>query len=208
MANETKQEKIQRLLRRTTKPGTLVGNLTPKQRMFVQFYLNEAKFNACRAALMAGYKDPADAACKAMKHPLIRYCIAHTIDQVCGSNEILTRVSSRAKADMSDIAECYKTVEETIGVDKNGNAIHVSVNRIDWAMIRERDYGPLIKKVTPTKNGDVIELYDAHAADELLGKRLRLWVDKMELDIAKPLDQMNDDELAAVVAKFSKGGKL
>lgn len=83
--------------------------LTHKQRLFVAYYLGEAKGNATQAARMAGYAWPHKVAERLVGKSGIKAAIAAKLAKAAMSaDEVLARLSEFAAADLSE----YITVDE------------------------------------------------------------------------------------------------
>lgn len=136
--------------------------LTYKERQFVANYLGESAGNATDAARRAGYCHPMQTSNRLLRKADIRAAIDATLDEAAlKTDEILSRLSDIASIDMMDF----------VTIDEEGR------HKIDLAKIKKRRRGHLIKKLTPTKYGLGIELHDAQAALEKLGRYRRLFGD-------------------------------
>ena len=79
------------------------GKLTNKERLFVAYYLGEAKCNGTKAAMLAGYSTPGQTAYDLLKKPQISEAIENKISGiVMTQEEVLMRLTSFARADMTD----------------------------------------------------------------------------------------------------------
>lgn len=167
--------------------------LTFKQRLFVHYYLNEAKGNASQAAQMAGYKHPGTVAEQIRRQPHIEAAIQRGVLAIIGKEEVLEIIAQQARADLSRFEECFDE-EKVEGVGTR--------RLLNWAKVRERKLGYLVKSSTPGKYGDKIELYDAQRAAELLGKFHRLFADRVEERYRGiDLESLSEDELAKLAKK-------
>ena len=139
-----------------------MGELTNKQRAFIEEYFVD--FNGVKAAERAGYGGGyftlGAIASENLKKPKIAKRIAARFAaKVMTADEVLSRLSGMARADISEF------VTET--------------GAIDWDAVREQGY--LVKKIAHHKGKQsVIELHDAQTALQLVGKHLRLFVERME----------------------------
>lgn len=141
-----------------------LDELNDKQRMFVERYLQ--CWNATQAAKDSGYSP--DSAYQLgwlnLRHPAIKAAIAERIAEAAMSaDEVLARLAEQARADMSDFLKV------------NGRVT------LDLKQAAARDKLHLIKKYQKGRNGVTIELVDAQAALQLLGKHLGLLHDRVEL---------------------------
>ena len=83
--------------------------LTPKQKAFVEFYCGEAKFNATRAAILAGYseKTAAKIGSENLIKPDVQVAIAAFMEEA----------TERALITTEDIVRGLKSEAEYFGVD-------------------------------------------------------------------------------------------
>jgi hypothetical protein len=159
--------------------------LTGKQANFVRFYLGRAKFNGTLAAKLAHYKAPTVSASQLLTIPNVKAHIDARIAKLnMESGELLARLNDEASADYTQLARCY---------------IQQGERRIlDWRKVRRLGLGHLIKKVTPTKWGDSVELYDSQRAKELIGKSRGLWIERHQHSVLGPLEHYDDEQLARI----------
>ncbi|WP_315169508.1 terminase small subunit [Metaclostridioides mangenotii] len=142
--------------------------LTPKQRAFCDYYIETG--NATEAAIKAGYSEKT--ARKIGHENLTKLDIKKYID------EKLEEMSSNRIADASETMEYLTKVirdeetEETVVVINVGDFMSEP-------------------KIVDKKIG----AKDKLKAAELLGKRYRLWTDKVEVEGAIPIVIAGDDEL-------------
>lgn len=139
-----------------------MADLTNKQRAFIEEYL--ADFNGTRAAQRAGYKGNdvtlSAVASENLRKPRIAKKIAERFQaKIMTADEVLSRLSGMARADISEFV--------------------TDTGAIDWDAVRDRGY--LVKKIAHYKGKQsVIELHDAQSALQLVGKHLRLFVERTE----------------------------
>jgi len=142
--------------------------LTPKQRAFCDYYISTG--NATESAIKAGYSKntAAETGYENLRKPHIEKFIDEKLDEI----------SSNRIADAEEIMEYLTKVirdeetEETVVVINTGDFIS-EAKAID-------------KKIGAK---------DKIKAAELLGKRYRLWTDKVEVEGAIPIVIAGDDEL-------------
>ncbi len=153
--------------------------LSDRQRAFVAYYLQGGQsldgsksrragntyLNATQAARQAGYAHPHVAGSRLLKNVKVRAAIqAHMEELEIRSNEILLREYDIATGSLGDFADVFREVNVPRALDR----------------AKELGISHLIKMIKQTNNGVEIQLYDAHEARELLGKRLGLWEQKNE----------------------------
>lgn len=172
--------------------------LNSKQQLFVETYLTT--FNATQSALMAGYaeKSAYSQGARLLKNDEIKTAISERLgESAMTADEVLMRLAKQARGDIRD----YLAVGE-YGVD------------VDLSAAIEAKKTDLIKKLTHKKTVRTdkddatteetyiqIEMYDAQAALQLIGKHHALFVDKSEVrnyDI--DLSKLTDEQLARVAA--------
>jgi phage terminase small subunit len=152
-----------------------VSKLTPKQRAFVEHYLQ--CWNATEAARRAGYsvKTANQQGPRLLVNVGIQAAVDARLDELkMGADEVLTRLASHARGSMDDF----------IG----------SMDRIDLDKARNRGVMHLARKlkqrtttISKSQGEDVetheieLELYDAQSALALLGRHHKLFVDRQEV---------------------------
>lgn len=140
------------------------GRLTGKQRRFINFYLE--LWNGTEAASKAGYEGDRDTlavtASRLLRNAKVRGAIEKRLEsEAMGANEVLRRLSEHARGNLADF----------IDTDVPGGLIDMDVVAAK---------GHLLKKLSWTKVGLQVELYDAQAALEKLGKAHGLFVHEIK----------------------------
>jgi len=152
--------------------------LTKKQQMFVDEYIID--LNGTQAAIRAGYskKSARQAGTENLSKPSIREAIDERLAEkkdklIMKQDEILERLTEQGRREATDYQVVI--VEEPI-FDDNDNVIGVEKK-------------PQIVEV-PTQNKDAIK------ALELLGKRYRMWTEKIEAEVTTPIfvDDVPEDD--------------
>lgn len=139
-----------------------MSELTGKQTAFIEEYFKD--FNGVKAAERAGYSGGyftlAAMASENLKKPKIAKRIAERFQaRVMTADEVLSRLSGMARADISEFV--------------------TDTGAVDWEKVRKQGY--LIKRIVHRKGQQSqIELHDAQNALQLIGKHLRLFVDRLE----------------------------
>jgi phage terminase small subunit len=138
--------------------------LTDKQRRFINFYLE--LWNGTEAAAQAGYDGDratlAVVASENLRKPKIRAAIEKRLEsEAMGADEVLWRLGQQARGNLADF----------IDTDVPGGLI-------DMDAVAEKGY--LLKKLAWTKSGLQIEMYDAQAALDKMGKAHSLFTDRIE----------------------------
>lgn len=149
--------------------------LTPKRRAFVEAYLSgsaerfvdgkvrNSYLNATQAARVAGYAKPGQEGHSLLKNPEIRAAIDERMkDLEIRTEQIIAREMDVATGDIGDFAEVLEQPNIPRMLDK----------------AKELGISHLIKKLKENDQGVEIQLYDAHQARELLGRRMGLWEDE------------------------------
>lgn len=115
---------------------------TPKERLFVAYYLGKAQANGTQAARMAGYKSPTEAAYELLRKPHISNAIENKLNKVeMSQEEVLMRLSRLARADAGDFLRFDDR-------DKDGPP------KLDFWKAKRRDQLANIKKLKATRMGD------------------------------------------------------
>lgn len=98
------------------------GKLTAKQEAFVLAYIGEARFNASKAAAIAGYKDPGQAGYELKKKQEVRARIDSYLEQQSlSAKEVLAELTDVATAEWRDFVE-------VLARDERGDPIRVKMD--------------------------------------------------------------------------------
>ena len=141
------------------------NRLTNKQRAFINEYFLD--FNGTRAAERAGYKGNdatlAVVASENLKKPRIREHIRKRFEaQALAANEVLYQLREQIQFDIGDLLD-------DAGV-------------FQLAQAKEKGLTRFIKSISWTKGSKLrIETYDKQRALELIGKHLRMFVERHEV---------------------------
>lgn len=141
------------------------NKLTPKQEMFVEYYLQT--WNATKAAIMAGYSERTarQIGSENLSKPDIASYVRERIEaNAMSADEVLARLAEHARGDVADLVD-------------------PATLTLDWKKAQARGTTRLIKKIKQTtitgdeKQTDIFEfeLYDAQAALVHIGKQLGLF---------------------------------
>ncbi len=151
--------------------------LSGKQKAFINAYLDQANFNATKAAQLAGYKGNGRTLGAVGHENLKKPEIANEIsirlkESAMSSDEVLKRLGEQARAEYSQF------------ILTNGT--------IDIKSLIDAGKGHLIKGITPLKEGNRIDFYDGQSALTTLAKHHGLLADRHEIKIADELDSALD----------------
>ena len=151
--------------------------LTPKQRAFCDYYIETG--NATESAIKAGYSKNTAAVIgtENLRKPNIKKYI----------DEKLEEMSSNRIADAEEIMEYLTKVLRKEEVEPVISQEQKPVIGEDG---KKKGYETVTKVVDVAPN-----IKDRNKAAELLGKRYRLWTDKVEVEGAIPIVIAGDDEL-------------
>lgn len=168
--------------------------MTRREALFVEEYLS--CFNATKAAIAAGYSPKTARTIGAQN--LTKVDIASAISQrlketAMSADEVMMRLAAQARGSMAQF----------LNVNDDGKA------SLDFKNARDTGSLDLVKKVTETtrtyKDETTtvlsIELYDAQAALQLIGKHHKLFTEKMELDDAGLSDDQRATRIIALLDK-------
>ena len=137
-----------------------MAKFTSKQRLFIEAYLE--CWNATEAARRAGYKGNdntlGSVGWENMQKPAIKAAISKRLsEKAMSADEVLMRLGDMARGDIAEFVKDY--------------------GAINWEAVKEK--GCLVKKVSHSKGRhSSIELYDAQAALEKIGRAHGLFVDR------------------------------
>ena len=151
--------------------------LSNKQIAFIDAYIKS--WNATQAAIEAGYseKTARSIGSENLTKPDISEEIKRRIDELAvSSDEVLVRLGEHARGDIGDFLDVNGNV--TLTGKKTRLIKKITVRRVVRAEIEEIN--------------TTLELYDAQAALQLLGKHHDLFIDKLQVRIEKELDKALD----------------
>jgi phage terminase small subunit len=142
------------------------ADLTDKQTRFVDAYVGAANCNGTKAATLAGYS-PRSAYSQAgelLANPKIRAAIKERLDLFAmTAEEVLMRLSAHARGTLADFFD----------ITEDGPVLNLqkaeAAGRLD-----------LVEELTFTEHGPRVRLYRAQNALQLLGKRHKLFTEKVE----------------------------
>jgi phage terminase small subunit len=184
----------------TDQPAPKPRRMSYRQKRWLEAYLRT--WNATEAARQAGYKDPNATGPKQLTFDYVRTAIDARLKEVAMSaNEILARLSQHASVNIAD----FVSVE-------TGQYDSVQTVKLNLDEFKRRGY--LIKKVSNTQYGIVLEVVDNQAALVHLGRHLKLFADQVELtgkdggpiqheDVGLS-DNERADRIAALLAEAQK----
>jgi phage terminase small subunit len=145
--------------------------LTNKQQAFVNAYLRT--FNATKAAIEARYSEHTAAAIGSenLRKPQIQAAIRTRMERdAMGTSEVLYHLAQIARGDFDDVS------------DNHGNLDLIEARRVGKTNLIKR----VKNKAIVTENSDIseteVEMYDRLRALELIGKHLKMWTEKVQLD--------------------------
>lgn len=169
-----------------------MAGLNAKRRVFIEEYLR--CWNATEAARRAGYKQPHSQGPRLLGNVEVQAAKdARIAERAMGADEVLHRLAEQARGDIGEILR------------DDGS--------IDLAGAKAAGKTRLLKSISDTNAGLRVEMYDAQAALQLLGRHHRLFNDNLTLniDLTKLSDEQleriaNGEDPLAVVATPSQGG--
>lgn len=155
--------------------------LTPKQRLFVEYYLQT--WNARESAERAKYGSPVKAGYRLIHHPEVSEYINERIKKEgVGADEVIARMAQYVRNNPAN----FFIFGDAPAVDAKGRPLLDDAGRpvmkrqlldIDWATFER--FGFLVRKLSYDRKGrPVFEFYDAQRALEMLGRYASLDVGK------------------------------
>lgn len=168
--------------------------LSPKQQAFIEHYL--ACWNASEAARRAGYseKTAKEQAARLLTNVHIQAAIqARLIELKMSADEVLTRLTEHARASLADFIDVSEPGADPSGAEDmiEAKAI-VGGWRLNLLKAEQRGKLHLIKKIKSGQWGPEIEIYDAQAALNLLGRHHKLFTDQIEHSGKVDVEYVND----------------
>lgn len=151
--------------------------LTPKQRQFIENYLGPARFNATKAALLAGYSARTAYAIgyENLRKPAIQTHISRRLSELTlGRSEVLARLSDIATASVEDLLDDDGTFDYK-RAKKAGQ-----LGLVKKVKVREIEKPGFAGSEPTTERIYEFEMYSAHEALRDLGKHHKLFTEKVE----------------------------
>lgn len=164
--------------------------MTDKQKTFVNYYLGKARFNATKAARLAGFAHPNVQGAQLKAIPEIAEAIRGRLEaETISANECLHILSEQATANIRDFISPLPMGQWTFDIEDEDKPMH------------------LVKSLAQGRSGVKIELYDAQNAAIQIGRHYKLFTDRQEIEaeISTPYDNLSDDELDARLAATERG---
>ncbi len=174
-----------------------MGNLTAKQKRFVQEYLVD--LNATQAAARAGYspKTAEQQGYQLLQHPSVSAAIANAQEKRAVRTEITQDMVLKelAKIGFADMRKLLKWYGHASGIDTD-EAEETGEVKISVANFVELfnsddlddDIAAAVAEVSQTKDGALkVKLHDKQAALVNIGRHLGMFKDKIEVDASDGL---------------------
>ena len=155
--------------------------LNSKQEAFVNYYLGEAKFNATRAARLAGYGSPHCYGQQLLENIDVHARVQERLSELqLSADAVLIGLAAQANSDMSAFVDHKGKIDVTT----------------PWA----RENLKLVKryktKVMACGEGEIleteVELYDAQAALVAVGRAHKLFTDKVQVENDAALSELRE----------------
>jgi hypothetical protein len=179
-------------------PDWVLRHLTRTQWRFVNAYLGPARFNATKAAWLIGFRNKTTVRVHGHRlytHVNVQAEIARRLEaEVMDRHEVMARLREQVQTGLTALRDCFVT-------QKDGR------RTLDLDKVHRLGYGHLIRKITPTKYGDSVEMYDGQTALIRLGMKHGLFADKLitaeDVDVTK----LSDEKLAELRSKYAKNSR-
>jgi phage terminase small subunit len=145
----------------------MASQFTGKQQAFINAYLGKAKFNAYRAAKLAGYKGNGQTLRAVSSRLLTNANIkaeiqAHFEANAMSRGELVSLLADQARVDIA--------------------AYYDGTGKFQLDQFKKDGYGHLIKSIKKDKAGNlVVEFIDKIKSQELIGRHLAMFVDRAEV---------------------------
>jgi len=165
------------------------SDLTEQQRSFCDHYVN--CLSGVRSAELAGYGGTRDSlyvqASQLLSLPKVKeYLAAKFAERILSPEELLTRLSLTANANMADFTD--------------------SAGNIDLARVKDLGLGQLVREIAQTRDGTKIKLHDAMRAQELLIRYHGLLTDRVDItsDGKRIVTEESIDKLSDIIARATE----
>jgi phage terminase small subunit len=185
--------------KRESEKTEIEKTLTDKQKLFCKFYLGKARFNATKAAILAGYseKTARQIAAENLAKPYISEYIQTQLETLTlGANEVLARLTEIANADVDlflDDAGLFSIEKARKGGNtplikklKQKRTIRQKKTQISENMrsyLADDEIDDIETDIEIIYEETEFELYSAHEALRDLGKYHKLFTDKIEAKV-------------------------
>lgn len=159
--------------------------LNHRQRLFVHYYLNDAKDDPVKAARMAGYTHPEVASEKLIASKAICGYLEQKLEEsgAMPVAEILARLSTIASMDVMEFVEFREDVDRdgNVKVDSKGETIEKPF--LDLKRIKKLKKGNLIKDLKIHPSGAIeVKFHDAVEAQDKLAKYHGMFKERIEIE--------------------------
>lgn len=178
--------------------------LTNKQRVFVAEYLRD--FNATQAAIRAGYsaRTAFSIGPENLKKPLVAQAIQKEIsERAMKADEVLLRLAQHARGDLADFVDITSV---SFALDLQGAKDKGITHLIKKFRQRTTTY---LSKSDSTEDREIteteIELHDPQAALIHLGRHLKLFSDKLDVDVKGSINHTFEEMLRRTYADDDGG---
>lgn len=154
-----------------------MSTLNVRQRLFVNYLVNDAKDDPVKAARLAGYARPETAAVKLMESPTIAAEMERRLEQAGAMSvaEVLSRLSSIASLDVMEFVD-FRTETK-----KDGSVVERPF--LDLKRIKKLRKGDLVKDLKIRPGGDVeVNFHNAVDALDRLAKYHGMFKERIEVE--------------------------
>jgi phage terminase small subunit len=158
----------------------MAGQFTGKQQKFIDAYLGEANCNAYLAAKLAGYKGNGKT-------------LRATASRLLTYDNIKAEIASHFEANAMSKEELLSLLGDQARIDTS--EYYNEMGYFDLARFKKDGYGHLIKSIKLTKYGPVIEFISKEKSQELIGRHLALFTDKVEQETTHKVSESSMDAL-------------
>lgn len=164
--------------------------LTTKQKLFADFYVGEARFNATKAAVLSGYseKTAKSIGSENLTKPDIQAYIDTRLKELTlGANEVLARLTDIANGSIEDVLDesgnfDYKTAKKTGKLPLLKKLKRKTTSKKVDSQTEEHDGQSETLETSLVFEEVEFEMYSAHEALRDLGKFHKLFTERHEVD--------------------------
>jgi phage terminase small subunit len=171
-------------------------SLQYRQILFVNYYLNDAKNDAAKAAEMAGYAKPHVAGNSLLNNPRIKAYLLQKLKEagVMPPEEVLARLTTIAAFDPTEFLEF--TTEE----NRAGNEVERA--SFDVKKLKRKRLGYVIKKLKVQPSGQVeVEFHDGVDALDKIAKYHGMFKPQ-SIDVMVHNDSSTNDRIVAILGEY------
>lgn len=173
--------------------------MTDRRRAFVSYYTNQARWNATRAAELAGYKDANQEGWRLLRDPEIRAAVSEVLErEAMGAPEVLARLREQASADLGPFMNANGQVD--LEAMKEAGLSHL----IREYAFEEVYIGGNLERPADVVQKRKVKLVSSQGALTLLGKYHKLFAEREEALTPRRVTEILEHFIHIIRAQFGE----